>query len=216
MDPTSAHHEREVSSDGRTLRNKKTDIFGGRGMIDIDNSLVQYKGAIGTIPFQDQGKFYYEVDLVYNIQQPLEETWLVFEIGLCRFDDVDMHHTVERHEFARSFYVARYPEDGKLTMEFWHNRDLLNFMPLSDNSAGIEMRITYGFLVDTRRKKWVVADCNNNKVLHSFDMLDFTEALYPVFGCYNPDLCTVEMTLKTGSEITMVPQCLKQPGYRSH
>ncbi|XP_053403909.1 uncharacterized protein LOC123554661 isoform X6 [Mercenaria mercenaria] len=214
MDSTSAHHEREVSKDGRTLRNKKTDIFSGGG-IDLENSLVQYKGAIGTIPFQEQGKFYYEVDVVYNIQQPLEETWLVFEIGLCRLDDVDMHHTVERHEFARSFYVARYPEDGKLTMEFWHNRDLLNFMPLSDNSAGIEVRITYGFLVDIRRKKWVVVDCNNNKVLHSFDMLDFTEALHPVFGCYNPDLCTVEMTLKTGSEITMIPQCLKQPSYGS-
>ncbi|XP_060602124.1 uncharacterized protein LOC132755292 isoform X3 [Ruditapes philippinarum] len=212
MDPTSAHHEREVSKDGRTLRNKKTDIFSTSG-IDLENSLVQYKGAIGTIPFQEQGKFYYEVDVVYNIQQPLEETWLVFEIGLCRLDDVDMHHTVERHEYARSFYVARYPEDGKLSMEFWHNRDLLNIIPLSDNTSGIEMRITYGFLVDTRRKKWVIADCNNNKVLHSFDKLEFSEALHPVFGCYNPDLCTVELTLKTGSEITMIPQCLKQPSY---
>ncbi|KAL4220244.1 hypothetical protein ACF0H5_020652 [Mactra antiquata] len=214
LDGTSAHHEREVSSDGRTLRNKKTDIYGG-STIDLDNSLVQYKGAIGTHPFQDPGKYYYEVDVVYNIQQPLEETWLVFEIGLCRLDDVDLHHTVERHENARSFYVARYPEDGKLTQEFWHNRDLLSFSPLSDNTAGIEVRITYGLLVDTRRKKWIISDCNNNKVLHTFDSLDFSEALYPVFGCYNPDLCTVEMTLKTGSEITIIPQCLKAPGYRS-
>lgn len=213
MDPSSAHHEREVSRDGRTLRNKKADIYGGSS-IDLDNNLVQYKGAIGTLAIKEQNKVYYEVDVVYNIQQPLEETWLVFELGICRLDDVDMHHTVERHEFARSFYVARYPEDGKLTQEFWHNRDLLNFIPLSDNEAGIEVRVTYGFLVDTKRKKWIVLDCNNNKILHSFDQLEFSEALYPVFGCYNPDLCTVEMTLKTGCEITMIPQCLKQQGYR--
>ena len=209
MDVATAHHEREVSTDGRVLRNKKTDIFGGGNQVDIENSLVQYKGAIGTHPFQDSGRFYYEVDVVYNIQQPLEETWLVFEIGLCRLDDIDMHHTVERHEFARSFYVARYPEDGRLTQEFWHNRDLLHFQPLSDNSAGLEVRITYGFLLDTKRKTWTVVDCNNNKVLYSFDTLDFTEALYPVFGCYNPDLITVEMTLKTGTDITIIPQCLK-------
>ncbi|XP_052785342.1 uncharacterized protein LOC128220813 isoform X2 [Mya arenaria] len=213
MDPNSAHHEREVTSDGRTLRNKKTDIFGGGP--DLDNSLVQYKGAIGTLGVKEQGKVYWELDVVYNIQQPLEETWLVFEIGLCRLDDIDMHHTVERHEHARSFYVARYPETGKLTQEFWHNRELLEFSPLSDNSPGIEVRITYGLFVDTRKRKWVIVDCNNNKVLHSFDMLDFSEALYPVFGCYNPDLCTVEMTLKTGNEITIVPQCLKSPGFRS-
>ena len=214
MDTASAHHEREVTDDGKILRNKKTDVFSTGTTIDLENHLVMYKGAIGTCPFKDPGKFYYEVDVMYNIQQPLEETWLVFEIGLCRLDDVDMHHTVERHEHARSFYVARYPEDGKLTQEFWHNRDLLGFSPLSDNSPGLEVRVTYGLLVDTKRKKWIIADCNNNKIIHTFEKLDFSEALYPVFGCYNPDLVTVELTVRTGSEITIIPQCIK-PGYKS-
>jgi len=47
LDAATAHHEREVTSDGRTLRNKKSDIYGSGP--DLENSLVQYKGAIGTL-----------------------------------------------------------------------------------------------------------------------------------------------------------------------
>lgn len=71
------------------------------------------------------------------------------------------------------------------------------------------MDVTYGLLVDTRRRKWTIADVGKQKKLHTFTGIDFTEALYPVFGTYNPDLVSVEMTLRTGSEISAFPPFLK-------
>lgn len=71
------------------------------------------------------------------------------------------------------------------------------------------MDVTYGLLVDTRRRKWTIADVGKQKKLHTFTGIDFMEALYPVFGTYNPDLVSVEMTLRTGSEISAFPPFLK-------
>ena len=95
--------------------------------------------------------------------------------------------------------LARYPEDGKLAHEFWHNRDLLTYVTLSDNVTGITVDVTYGLLIDTRRRKWTVADVKRQKKLHTFTNIDFSEPLWPVFGTYNPDLVSVEMSLRTGS-----------------
>ncbi|KAK3609707.1 hypothetical protein CHS0354_011395 [Potamilus streckersoni] len=211
FDSTTAHQEREVVHDGKLLRNKKIGI----GISSNDSSSIsneqfkQYKGTKGTRGFKGQGKFYFELDVTFNIQQPLEETWLVFEIGLCRLKDIDKHHTVERHEHARSFYVARYPEGGKLAQEFWHDRDLLAYVPLSENHAGLEVHVTYGFLLDARRKKWIILDVGADRILHTFDAINMSQPLYPVFGCYNPDMISVEMLLKTGSDIKRLPRCLK-------
>ncbi|XP_061194588.1 E3 ubiquitin-protein ligase TRIM33-like isoform X1 [Saccostrea echinata] len=207
FDVLTIHNEREVSLDGKVLRNRKTGKPSSCGT--AEKQLQNYKGIIGNFAFKDPGKYYYEVDVSFTIYQPLEQTWLVYELGICRKDIIDTHHTVERHEHARSCYVARYPEDGKLAHEFWHNRDLLTYVPLSDNAAGITVELTYGLLIDTKRRKWTVADVGKQKKLHTFTGIDFTEALLPVFGTYNPDLVSVEMTLRTGSEISAFPPFLK-------
>lgn len=207
FDVLTIHNEREVSLDGKILRNRKTGKPSSSGT--AEKQFQNYKGIVGNFPFKELGKYYYEVDVSFTIYQPLEQTWLVYELGICRKDIIDTHHTVERHEHARSCYVARYPEDGKLAHEFWHNRDLLTYVPLSDNTAGITVDLTYGLLVDTRRRKWTIADVGKQKKLHTFTGIDFTEALYPVFGTYNPDLVSVEMTLRTGSEISAFPPFLK-------
>ncbi|XP_022289242.2 uncharacterized protein LOC111101170 isoform X2 [Crassostrea virginica] len=207
FDVLTIHNEREVSLDGKILRNRKTGK--PSSSVTAEKQFQNYKGIVGNFAFKDHGKYYYEVDVSFTIYQPLEQTWLVYELGICRKDIIDAHHTVERHEHARSCYVARYPEDGKLAHEFWHNRDLLTYVPLSDNAAGITVELTYGLLVDTRRRKWTIADVTRQKKLHTFTGIDFTEALYPVFGTYNPDLVSVEMTLRTGSEISAFPPFLK-------
>ncbi|XP_048745578.1 E3 ubiquitin-protein ligase TRIM33-like isoform X2 [Ostrea edulis] len=207
FDVLTIHNEREVSLDGKVLRNRKTGK--PSSSVTAEKQLQNYKGIIGNFAFKELGKYYYEVDVSFTIYQPLEQTWLVYELGICRKDIIDTHHTVERHDHARSCYVARYPEDGKLAHEFWHNRDLLTYVPLSDNAAGITVELTYGLLIDTRRRKWTVADVVKQKKLHTFTGIDFTDALYPVFGTYNPDLVSVEMTLRTGSEISAFPPFLK-------
>ncbi|XP_033760271.1 transcription intermediary factor 1-alpha-like isoform X2 [Pecten maximus] len=207
FDVETIHMEREVSIDGKQLRNRKSGS--PSGIPNSSKQLQKYKGIVGTFGFKDPGKYYYEVDVSFTIHQPLEETWLVFELGIGRADDIDKHHTVERHEHSRSCYVARYPEDGKLAQEFWHNRDLLTYVPLSDNTTGLTVDVTYGLVVDTKRRKWTVSDIKREKKLHTFTGIDFSEPLIPVFGTYNPDLVSVEMNIKTGSEITSFPAFLK-------
>ena len=192
--------------DGKLLKNRKTEKPSSG---NANRKLKQYKGILGELSFKEEGKYYFEMVVTFNIIQPLEQTWLVFEIGLCRREDVDKHHTVERHEHARSFYVARYPEDGKLAQEFWHNRDLLAYVPLSENKAGLTVEVTYGMVVDTKRKKWIIADVKKEKKLHTFSGIDFSKPLLPVFGTYNPDLINVEMKLRSGAQITAFPPFLK-------
>ncbi|XP_076097996.1 uncharacterized protein LOC143068104 isoform X5 [Mytilus galloprovincialis] len=206
LDVDTCHEEREASVDGKIFKNRKT---GKPSSGNPKKQLKQYKGILGNFSFKEPGKYYFEVVVTFNIIQPLEQTWLVFEIGLCRREDVDKHHTVERHEHARSFYVARYPEDGKLAQEFWHNRDLLAYVPLSENKAGLNLEVTYGMVVDTKRKKWIIADVKKEKKLHTFSGLNFTKPLLPVFGAYNPDLISVEMKVKTGAQISSYPAFLK-------
>ncbi|XP_071163926.1 uncharacterized protein [Mytilus edulis] len=206
LDVDTCHEEREASVDGKIFKNRKT---GKPSSGNPKKQLQQYKGILGNFSFKEPGKYYFEVVVTFNIIQPLEQTWLVFEIGLCRREDVDKHHTVERHEHARSFYVARYPEDGKLAQEFWHNRDLLAYVPLSENKAGLNVEVTYGMVVDTKRKKWIIADVKKEKKLHTFSGLNFTKPLLPVFGAYNPDLISVEMKVKTGAQISSYPAFLK-------
>ncbi|XP_060082713.1 transcription intermediary factor 1-alpha-like [Ylistrum balloti] len=207
FDVETIHMEREVSIDGKQLRNRKSGS--PSGVPNSSKQLQKYKGIVGTFGFKEPGKYYYEVDVSFTIHQPLEETWLVFELGIGRADDIDKHHTVERHEHSRSCYVARYPEDGKLAQEFWHNRDLLSYVPLSDNTTGLSVDVTYGLVVDTKRRKWTVSDIKREKKLHTFTGIDFSEPLIPVFGTYNPDLVSVEMNIRTGSEITSFPAFLK-------
>lgn len=208
FDVLTVHDEREVSIDGKILRNRKTGNPNSSS-VSSPKQLKQYKGIIGNYSFQQEGKFYYEVDVTFNIIQPLEQTWLVFELGLCRKDEIDKHHTVERHEFARSFYVARYPEDGKLAQEFWHNRDLKALVPLCDNSPGLTVDVTYGVYINTSTRKVTVADVKREKKLHTFTDVDFSKPMWPVFGTYNSDLVNVILRLRTGASLAQFPPFLK-------
>lgn len=192
------HEEREVTDDKLTLTNHQPK----KNPDDSENEecFFLYKGTIGTYSFKENDRYYFEVGVKYDVHQPLEQTWMVFEIGLCRLDDIDCYHSVERHPNARSFYVARFPDDGKLAQEFWHNRQLLECISLSNNKPGTKVDIVYGNLIDTKKKTWTVVNCSKGKALYTFKDIDFSVPLFPVFGTYNPELVNVELTLKTGKD----------------
>jgi hypothetical protein len=50
-------------------------------------------------------------------------------------------------------------------------------VPLSENKAGLTVEVTYGMVVDTKRKKWIIADVKKEKKLHTFSGIDFSYTL---------------------------------------
>ena len=47
------------------------------------------------------------------------------------------------------------------------------------------------------------------KVLFIYPNVDITEPLWPVFGTYNPYSVHVELTLRTGRDIMLIPDVLR-------
>lgn len=83
---------------------------------------------------------------------------MVYELGICCKDIIDIYYIVECYEYVWFCYVVRYLEDGKLVYEFWYNCDFLIYVLLFDNIVGIMVDFIYGLLVDMRWRKWIIVD----------------------------------------------------------
>lgn len=178
----------------------------GQSLLTSGRQLQKYCGAIGTKPFQSPGKYYYEVTVSYKIQMTVVRNALVFEIGIGSLESIRNSFYVGAQLHAWSFSVERCDEHRQLCHKFRHNRTIMLHAPISSDVAGTSVTKTYGFLLDTTYKQWSVIDCANQKLLYSFLDVDFSEALWPVFGTYNPFSVYVEMQLNTGSAIENIPE----------
>lgn len=167
--------------------------------------LRKYCGVIGTRPFRDTGRYYYEVMVSFRIHVNLVRNALIFEVGLGRWESIHASFYVGAQAYAWSFSAERCNEHKQLCHKFRHKRTLLLHTPLSADTAGTVMTMTYGFLVDVDNRQWSVIDCLSQKILYSFRNLDFSEPLWPVFGTYNPYSAHVEMHLKSGSSVGKIP-----------
>lgn len=173
--------------------------------------LKKYSGVIATKFLRGPGKFYWEVQVFYRVHVTLLRNALIFEIGISRLDAVHSSFYVGSQTFAWSFSAERCNDHKQVCHKFRHKRTLLSHHPISSDTAGSTHHATYGFLLDTVKREWVVIDVSLKKILFSFTNVDITEPLWPVFGTYNPYSVHVELTLKTGRDIMAIPDILR-PG----
>ncbi|VDI56597.1 Hypothetical predicted protein [Mytilus galloprovincialis] len=235
FDSSTAHSEREVSGNGRMLKSDITTLKKnttrhvkkfkagkafpwddpsqdtgrtekGKLLDESDaKKLRKYCGVIGTRPFRDTGRYYYEAMISFRIHVNLVRNALIFEVGLGRWDSIHASFYVGAQSYAWSFSAERCNEHKQLCHKFRHKRTLLLHSPLSSDTAGTVMTMTYGFLVDVDNRQWSIIDNLSQKILYSFRNLDFSEPLWPVFGTYNPYSAHVEMHLKSGSSVGKIP-----------
>ncbi|KAL5003986.1 hypothetical protein ScPMuIL_017442 [Solemya velum] len=171
--------------------------------------LRKYYGVLGTSSFTSPGRYYFEVSVHYKIHVTLVRNAMIFEIGIGRLDSIYTSITLGNQTFAWSFAAERCSEHRHICHKFRHRRALLLHTPLSSDSAGTTMQITYGLLVDTIARQWAIVEVLSGRVMYVFRGMEFTEPMWPVFGTYNPYSVHVEISLKTGRDIGRIPETLK-------
>ncbi|XP_061194782.1 E3 ubiquitin-protein ligase TRIM56-like [Saccostrea echinata] len=207
FDSDTVHQYRELSDDFRSLKNQ---TMGHTVQLPYsERRLKKYRGAIGSRPFPQPGKHYFEVNVGFQIHKQLDNVNFLFEIGLInRRSDIDQGHYVYDHSNAWSFCAQHCEEHMQLCQWCRHGGRNHAHTPLSSIDAGTVVDVTYGFLVDTDQRKLTIVDCTNQKKLHTFSNLDVARPLWPVFGCHWPSKIKIEMILRTGSDIINIPALL--------
>lgn len=207
-DHETVHQYREVSDIKLVLRNftsvqRHSTPPGGR-------KLKKYRGVIATRAFKSPGKYYFETRIGYNITRPLDNINFVFEIALCHREDIDQNYYVYDKQRAWSLCGQHCEEHSQLCVYCRHHGYNLVHVPLSQNSTGTSLERLYGFLIDTDGRRFSVIDITRHRLLHTFCGLDFTDGLWPVFGCHWPSKVKLEMTLRTGHQIEHVSQAVHE------
>ncbi|KAL3846934.1 hypothetical protein ACJMK2_017875 [Sinanodonta woodiana] len=177
--------------------------------------LKKYTGCIGSKSFKAPGKFYWEVHVHYRIHVTLLRNALLFEIGIGRLESAHTSFYVGSQTFAWSFSGERCGDHKQVCQKFRHRRVMFNHQPITQDTAGSHHTAIYGFLLDMDKREWTVIDRHSGKILHVFTNIDTTEPLWPIFGTYNPYSVHVELTLRSGREITSLPDTLRPPSASS-
>ncbi|CAG2210136.1 TRIM56 [Mytilus edulis] len=207
FDSNTVHQYRDVSEDGKTLKNQS---IGGQRLIGSnERRLKNYRGAISSRPLKGPGKFYFEVLVDFQITKPLDNVNFVFEIGFSRRHDVDIGHYVYDQSTAWSFCAQQCDEHKQLCQWCRHNGRNLAHAPLSSASAGTVSQNTYGFLLETEQKRITVYDCTFKKKFYTFHNVDVSRPIWPVFGCHWPSKVKIDITLKTGADIVSIPNYMR-------
>lgn len=130
---------------------------------------------------------------------------MIFEIGLARKSEIDLNYTLDNHALAWTFCARRCNICRTICLQCWNNGQRLFHTPATESSPpGTTLKTTYGFLLDTRNKQWIIVDAKNRKFIFRFRNVDVSRPLWPTFGAYNPDLVNVTLTVRSGREITTV------------
>lgn len=201
FDLKSTYHQYELSEDYKTLINQKSRRPPSR---DLSTAFQNYRGTIATKPLGKTNQHYFECSVHFFVKRQLRQD-LIFEIGIARKSEVDMNYTLDNHALAWTFCARRCNICRTICLQCWNNGQRLFHTPATENSPpGTTHKTTYGFLLDTRNKQWIVVDAKSRKFIFRFRNVDVSRPLWPTFGVYNPDLVNVTLNLRSGQEITTV------------
>ncbi|XP_062600801.1 E3 ubiquitin-protein ligase TRIM45-like [Saccostrea cucullata] len=195
------HPQNELLENQKTLTNQKGRHRPPR---NLSQAFQNFRGTIANRSMGRTGQYYFEVNISFFIKRSLRQD-LIFEVGLCRKPDVDKHYTIDNHQFsyvvcARKCHICR-----TICLQGWSNGQRFYHAPITENSPpGTSFKTTYGFLLDTRQRQWVVIDVKSRKFILRFKHIDLNKPLWPVFGLYNPDLVNSSLTLRSGKDISTI------------
>ncbi|KAJ8310256.1 hypothetical protein KUTeg_012121 [Tegillarca granosa] len=204
FDQQSVHQYRKVIN-GTIL----TNDIGGKKSHAAETNLKNFRGVVGNRSFKYPGKFYFEVIVNYTLIGELDSTNMVFEIGICRQNEIDTGYCVYNHQHGWSFSLQHCQDHHSLCQWSRHNGQCFSHVQLSSVDTHSEVKLHYGFLLDTENSKWTIINCITQKCLYKFKGIDCTKPLWPVFGCHWPSKVVVKMNLITGHEIALLPSCIR-------
>ncbi|KAL5004115.1 hypothetical protein ScPMuIL_017571 [Solemya velum] len=216
FDMLTCHKDIKVTRQGKLLTHYKPSEYKIRH-VHGDKRLQFYRGAMSTRALKHPGQYYFEIVVTHQATNILPQcSEELFEIGICKRSYIDLGQCIGAHSCGWSTSL-RYSE--KLSHFeayqpyhiFSHDGCTIHQLPLStsgDSQSGLKLYL--GLYLDTVRNQLVILDCQRRTVLYTFNDIDVSEQLWPVFGCS----CThhehsFEMTLRSGKDITYIPDYLK-------
>ncbi|XP_046559496.1 uncharacterized protein LOC124268546 [Haliotis rubra] len=191
-----------INTEGDLVNRKSDTRPAGKGR------LKKYSGTCSTDPLpQDGCHQYWEVENRVSLDKPLPENWLILEVGVCRQEQMDVHHCTGLRPYSYCMNVAQCTTHGGTCRRIWKEGQYVLHLPDTlPNTAGTSHTLHYGVVYDDARKKIVFIDVKEKKVMSTLDNVDFSEPLWPMFGVYNRNFLTVSMRLVVGSDINMTEE----------
>ncbi|XP_048246720.1 uncharacterized protein LOC124112481 isoform X2 [Haliotis rufescens] len=191
-----------INTEGDLVNRKSGTRPAGKGR------LKKYWGTCSTGPLPRAGcPQYWEMVNRVSLDKPLTENDLILEVGMCREGQRDVSHCINPQPSSYSLDVSRCPTHGGICRKTYkEEKHVLHLPDTVPNTAGASHTLHYGVVYDDARKKILFIDVKENKVMSTFDNVDSSQPLWPMFGVYNPRLLTVSMTLVVGSDINMTEE----------
>lgn len=201
LDHLAIHPQNELLENLKTITNQKSRHRLPR---NLSKAFQNFRGTIANRSMGRTGQYYFEVNVSFFITRSLRQD-LIFQIGLCRKPDVDKHYTIDNHQFSYVVCARKCHICGTICLQGWSSGQRFYHTPITENSPpGTAFKTTYGFLLNTRHREWVVVDAKNRKFILRFKNIDMTKPLWPAFGLYNPDLVNSSLTLRSGKDISTI------------
>ncbi|XP_033759354.1 transcription intermediary factor 1-alpha-like [Pecten maximus] len=203
LDKDTVHRYRVVSVCGRKLHSKSSSKKKPGHSLYSRKQLHTYRGGVGHRSFQRPGRFYFEVDININILKDLDNSNLVFEVGLCSLEEVDRGYYLYEQEHAWSLCGQHCERHNMVCRYLRHKGRNLHHTELMSSTVGTKVCARYGFLMDTDMDKLAVYDCQTHNRIFTFDDVGPGLELWPVLGCHWPSKVKVTMTLRSGRDIAL-------------
>ncbi|XP_060075692.1 E3 ubiquitin-protein ligase TRIM56-like [Ylistrum balloti] len=203
LDRDTVHKYRAVSDCGRKLHSKPTCKKKPRQSSYSRRQLRTYRGVVGDRSLKQPGRFYFEVIINTDVLKDLDNSNLVFEVGLCTLEEIDQGYYLYEQDHAWSL-CGQHCERHDMVCRFLRHRGCnYSHTKLMSSTAGTNLCLGYGFLLDTELEMLTVYDCLTQSKVFSFDKVDRCLELWPVLGCQWPSKVKVTMALRSSRDIAM-------------
>ncbi|XP_061185702.1 E3 ubiquitin-protein ligase TRIM45-like [Saccostrea echinata] len=190
FDDVRAHSDVMVTDKGQIFQNFSSIL---RTAPPPSTQFKRFKGTCGSMPFQKDDVYFYEIDVCFWLRKILDDTDLVFEIGLALESSIDNKHHVEGQPYCWSLIGSHHAHCNAVCITVAHEGRSVFHQKISDNTVDSVFHKAFGFLVDMRKGLWQIFD--SNQMLCSLE-IDTENILLPVFAGYNPSKVVLNLTLK--------------------
>lgn len=208
FDKSTSHTDIYISKDRRTISNRYEE-----GMLWVsDGSLQNYYGVIGRRVFTKTDIVYFEIEVYYKLWDNITfDTALIFEVGFSTEDTIDGYHYLGGQNKSWSFMCINDLDSSSVVLAYEISRgQIFSLKTITSNVKGETYQGRIGFFVDGPRRKIAVYDILEEKLLKTFENVEFEEVIHPVFGVFNGQKIEAKVTLHTRQYIKAIPKWLEK------
>lgn len=132
-------------------------------------------------------------------------------MGFSTEDTIDGYHYLGGQNKSWSFMCINDLDSSSVVLAYEISRgQIFSLKTITSNVKGETYQGRFGFFVDGPRRKIAVYDILEEKLLKTFENVEFEEVIHPVFGVFNGQKIEAKVTLHTRQYIKAIPKWLEK------